>query len=178
MEKLEQEFDVSVHWRAFELRPAGSPPVSAQHQARIEASRGALERRAREEYGLELNIGPFGIDSRPALIADKYAEAQGKGAEFHKAVNHAYWQEARSIADSAVLQAIAEQVGLNVENFDEVLKDTEYDDAVSADIDLAREYGLSAVPALVFAGKYLVMGAQPYATLKQIAEKILAENRE
>ncbi len=178
MEKLEQEFDVSIHWRAFELRPAGSPPIPPQHRARIEASRGALERRARAEYGLELNVGPFGIDSRPALIADKYAGTQGKEVEFHKAVMRAYWQEARSIDDIAVLREIAEQVGLNSENFDEVLKNTEYDDAVSADIDLAREYGLSAVPALVFASKYLVLGAQPYATLRQIAEKILAENRE
>lgn len=137
-----------------------------------------LKKRARDEYGLELNVGPFGIDSRPALIADKYAEAQGKSAAFHKAVNHAYWQEARSIDDSAVLQEIAEQVGLNIENFAETLENPAYDEAVSADIELAREYGLTAVPALVFADKYLVLGAQPYGTLRQITEKILAENRE
>jgi len=178
LEKLEQEFDVSIHWRAFELRPAGSPPIPPQHLARIEASQGMLKKRARDEYGLELNVGPFGIDSRPALIADKYAEAQGKGAAFHEAVNHAYWQEARSIDAIAVLQEIAEQVGLDNEHFAEVLKNPAYDAAVSADIDLAREYGLTAVPALVFADKYVVMGAQPYATLRQIAEKILAENRE
>lgn len=169
---------MSVHWRAYQLRPAGSPPIPPQHRARIEASHGMLEKRARDEYGLELNVGPFGIDSRLAHRAQKYAEAQGKDAEFHKAVMQAYWQEARSIDDSAVLQAIAEHVGLNIENFAAVLENPAYDAAVSADIDLAREYGLTAVPALVFADKYLVMGAQPYATLRQIAEKILAENRE
>jgi predicted DsbA family dithiol-disulfide isomerase len=134
-----------------------------------------LAKRAREQYGLDLNVGPFGIDSRPALIAEKYAEAQGRGATFHKAVMQAYWQQARSIDDKAVLKEIVEQVGLSNENFDDVLANPAYDAAVSADVDLAREYGLTGVPALVFADRYLVVGAQPYEVLKQVAEKILEE---
>ena len=134
-----------------------------------------LEKRAREQYGLDLNVGPFGIDSRPALIAEKYAEAQGRGATFHKAVMQAYWQQARSIDDKAVLKEIVEQVGLSSENFDDVLANQAYDAAVSADVDLAREYGLTGVPALVFADRYLVVGAQPYEVLKQVVEKILEE---
>jgi predicted DsbA family dithiol-disulfide isomerase len=134
-----------------------------------------LEKRAHEQYGLDLNVGPFGIDSRPALIAEKYAEAQGKGATFHKAVMQAYWQQARSIDDKAVLKEVVEQVGLSSENFDDVLANPAYDAAVSADVDLAREYGLTGVPALVFADRYLVVGAQPYEVFKQVAEKILEE---
>jgi len=164
-----------MHWRSFELRPAGSPPISPQRRAQIEASRPLFQKRAHEQYGLDIDAGPFGIDSRPALIAEKYAESQGKGEAFHKAVMKAYWQQARSIDDKAVLKEIAEQVGLNTENFDDVLTNPDFDAQVSADIDLAREYGLSGVPALVFADQYLVVGAQPYAVLKQVVEKILAE---
>ena len=134
-----------------------------------------LEKRAREQYGLDINAGPFGIESRPALVADKYAESQGKGEAFHKAVMEAYWQQARSIDDTHVLEEIAENVGLNTENFEANLADPAYDAEVSADIDLAREYRLDGVPALVFANKYLVMGAQPYDTLKQVVEKIQEE---
>ncbi|TMB78350.1 MAG: hypothetical protein E6J48_12490, partial [Chloroflexi bacterium] len=118
LERLQKQYDVDIHWRSFELRPAGSPPISPQYRARIEASRPLLVKRARDEYGLELNVGPSGIDSRPALIAEKYAEAQGKGAAFHAALMQAYWQQARSIDDRAVLKEITEQVGLNTENFD------------------------------------------------------------
>jgi predicted DsbA family dithiol-disulfide isomerase len=134
-----------------------------------------LAKRAREEYGLELNAGPSGIDSRPALIAEKYAEAHGKGSAFHAAVMQAYWQQARSLDDRAVLKEIAEQVGLSTENFDDVLADPAYDVAVTADVDLAHEYGLSGVPALVFADRYLVVGAQPYDVLKQVVEKVREE---
>jgi predicted DsbA family dithiol-disulfide isomerase len=175
LEKLEQNYDVDIHWRSFELRPAGSPPISPQYQARIEASRPLLQKRAREEYGLEVNQGPFGIDSRPALIADKYAESQGKGKAFHKAVMDAYWQQARSIDDKSLLKEIAESVGLNTENFAAALADPTFDAEVSADVELAHAYRLNGVPALVFADKYLVSGAQPYDLLKQAVEKAQAE---
>jgi predicted DsbA family dithiol-disulfide isomerase len=175
LEKLEKQYDIDVHWHSFELRPAGSPPIPPQYLARIEASRPALQKRAHDEYGVELHVGPSGINSRPALIAEKYAEEQGKGAAFHAAVMKAYWQEARSIDDPALLQEIAEQVGLATENFAAVLANPAYDEAVSADVRLAQEYGLTGVPALVFANKYLVMGAQPYDMLKRVVDKILEE---
>jgi len=175
LEQLQEQYDLTIHWRSFELRPAGSPPISPQRRAQIEASRPLFQKRASEQYGLDIHAGPFGIDSRPALIAEKYAGSQGKGEAFHKAVMQAYWQHARSIDDKAVLKEIAEQVGLNTENFDDVLANPDLDAQVSADIDLAREYGLTGVPALVFADQYLVVGAQPYPVLKQVVEKILAE---
>jgi len=176
LEKLQEHYDIDIHWRSFELRPAGSPPIPAEYLKRIEASRPMFNQRAREQYGLEINSGPFGINSRPALVADKYAESQGKGEAFHKAVMNAYWQQARSIEDAHVLKEIAEYVGLNTENFDAVLTDPTYDAEVSADIELAREYRLDGVPALVFAEKYLVIGAQPYDTLKQVVEKVQEED--
>jgi predicted DsbA family dithiol-disulfide isomerase len=175
LEKLEQQYDVAIQWHSFELRPAGSPPMSPQRRAQIEASRPMFQKRAREQYGLEVNSGPFGINSRPALILEKYAESQGKGDAFHKAVMHAYWQESRSIDDPTVLKELAEQVGLNTENLDDILADPTFDAQVSADVELAHEYGLNAVPALVFADRYLVMGAQPYEVLKQAVGKIQEE---
>ncbi len=41
-----------------------------------------------------------------------------------------------------------------------------------ADIALARDYNLSGVPALVLNDQYLVVGAQPYAYLKQAIEQV------
>jgi predicted DsbA family dithiol-disulfide isomerase len=136
-----------------------------------------LQKRAREEYGLEINRGPLGINSRPALITQKYAESQGKGEQFHKAVMEAYWQHARSINEPQVLQEIAESVGLDTSDFEGVLSNPAYVAAVDEDIEQAHEYQLDAVPALVFAEKYLVMGAQPYPVLEQVVEKVLAEEQ-
>jgi predicted DsbA family dithiol-disulfide isomerase len=177
LEKLEKQDDVAVYWHSFELRPAGSPPIPPQRLAQIEAARPMLQKRAREQYGMEITPGPTGTNSRPALIVEKYAISQGKGNAFHKAVMEAYWQQARSIDDINVLKEIAEHTGLSTENFDAVLANPVFEAQVSADIDLAREYGLDGVPALIFADKYLVVGAQPFDMLKRVIEKIREEER-
>ncbi len=154
------------------LRPPGSPPMPPEYRKRIEESRPSFKKRAQEQYGVEVNPGPFEIDSRPALIAEKYAESQDKGNVFHDAVMHAYWQEARDISDKNLLQEIAARVDLPTDNFAAILADPAFEEQVEADIGQAHEYGLDAVPALIFADKYLVMGAQPYAVLKQVVERV------
>jgi hypothetical protein len=46
---------------------------------------------ARERYQRAMNPGPFGINSRVALVGEKIAEAMGCGSAFHDAVMNAYW---------------------------------------------------------------------------------------
>jgi len=175
LEKLQQEYELAIHWRSFELRPAGSPPITPHKLAQIDVMRPRFEQMAWEQYGVNVHSGPFGIDTRLALIADKYAESRGKGEAFHQAVMCAYWQEARSIDRPDVLQTIAVSVGLNAEQFGTALRDAQFDAEVSADVQLAQEYGLSGVPALVFANTYLISGAQPYDVLKRVMEKVQGE---
>lgn len=146
-----------------------------EYRARIEAATPQLYATARSQYGLELNRGPFGIDSRPALIGAKYAEAQGRGDAYHRAVFSAYWQHAADISDLATLARLAGECDLDGEAFRVALADPTLEAQVDADIAQARAYGLSGVPALVFADKYLIVGAQPYATLKQAAAQVRAE---
>jgi predicted DsbA family dithiol-disulfide isomerase len=177
LEKLENSHDAEVIWRSFELRPKGSPPMPAEYRARIEAGRPRLLAIAREHYGLELQQGPFGIDSRPALIGAKYAESQGAGSAYHWAVFRAYWQEAQDISDLSVLARIAEQAGLDPQAFNAALADPVLDSRVQDDVDQAQAYGLNGVPAMVFAEKYLVSGAQPYPVLVQVMEQVQAEQR-
>lgn len=122
-----------------------------------------------------MNPGPFGFDSRPSLMGAKFAEAKDKGAAYHAAIMHAYWQEARIIDDLDVLAAIAVSIGLDENAFRDALKDSTYSDAVIADIEQAYDYGIQGVPGMVFDNKYLISGAQPYEVLSQAVEQILAE---
>lgn len=142
-----------------------------EYRARIEAGRPQLEAMARQRYGLELNVGPFGINSRPALVGAKFAEAHGLGEAYHDAVFRAYWQEAQNIEAVEVLAGLATAVGLNRDEFLAALDDPHYQNAMLADVQQAFQYGLSGVPALVYNNKYLVSGAQPYELLVQVAEK-------
>jgi predicted DsbA family dithiol-disulfide isomerase len=175
LEKLEASYPVIVQWHSFELRPRGTPPLSPAYRAKIQAGRPRLYATAREHYGLELNQGPFGIDSRPALIGAKYAEQMGVGLAYHAAVMRAYWQAAKNIEEIDELAEIAGELGLNRMAFMDALDSASLEQAVLDDIAQAQEYGINAVPSLIFANKYLVSGAQPYAVLTQVVEQIAKE---
>ena len=171
MERLEVSHDVEVHWRSFELRPAGTE-LPLGYRERILAVRPRLEQLAKAQYGLDIHSGPFGINSRPALVGAKFAESRGVGDAYHKAVFDAYWQQGRSIEDPAVLRDIAAKVGLDPDEFEAALQDPQYEAEVAADIAEAQAHGLHGVPTLVFESKYLVSGAQPYEILSQVVEQI------
>jgi len=161
---------VNITWRAFELRPKGAPPLPPEYHARIEAGRPRFAAMAREQYGLEINPGPFGIDSRPALIGEQYAKERGLGEAYHRAVAEAYWQHAQRIDDPHMLAEIAAAAGIEREAFLAALGSADLAAAVDADIAEARANDTTGVPALVFDDKYLVMGAQPYPVLEQVVQ--------
>ena len=175
LERLQQNHDVEIAWHAFELRPPGAPPMPPEYRARIEAGQPRLKAMAREQYGLELNQGPFGISSRAALVGEQYAIAQGKGHAYHDAVADAYWRDGKSIDDPELLAGLAESVGLERAAFLAALSDPAYVAAVEQDVAWAHAHGLSGVPAAVFAQKYLVSGAQPYALFEQVVGRCEAE---
>jgi predicted DsbA family dithiol-disulfide isomerase len=164
---------LNVRWRSFELRPAGSPPLPPDYLAKIEAGRPRLAAVARESYGLTLNPGPFGIHSRPALVAEKFALSAGCGERFHGRLMHAYWAQALDISERAVLGGVADACGLDQAALLAALEDPLFDQQVQEDLDAARRYGLNSVPALVFAERYLVSGAQPVDVLRNVVEQIV-----
>jgi predicted DsbA family dithiol-disulfide isomerase len=176
LERLEQSHPVTVQWHSYELRPKGAPPISPEYRAKIEAGRPRLYAIAKEQYGLELNPGPFGFDSRPALIGAKYAEQMGIGPAYHAAVMRAYWLEGKAIDHLGVLGDIFAAVGLDRDAIVAAITQEPLIQAVDNDIAQAQAYGLSGVPAMVFAHKYLVSGAQPYDVLTQVVDQINQEN--
>jgi len=172
LETLKQNHDVEIYWRSFELRPAGAPPVPDWYRQKVLAARPHFEESMRQQYGIQINSGPWGINSRPALIGHKIALERGKGEEYHQAIMHAYWAEAQNIEENAVLGDIAQKIGLDREVFLTALKNPAYEQLVSGDILTAKMSGIDAVPALVFQEKYLIKGALPYESLEQVLAKI------
>ena len=176
LEKLKQSHDVKIVWRSFELRPKDGPPLPQNYRDYIEnVGRPRFEAAARQQYGFEIASGPFGIDSRPALMGAKYAEKEGLGDAYHHAMFSAYWLEAKNIENLAVLKAVAESVGLDGTEFLAALDADEVDLAVSLDIRRAQQFNISSVPSMVVENKYLVDGAQPYEVLVEVVEKLQSQ---
>ncbi len=136
------------------------------------AARPQFEAMAKAQYGIEINSGKFGINSRPALIGAKYAEQHGKGDAYHAALFRAYWQEAQDISDKQVLGSIAQNIGLDETAFLAALDDSILESDVNQDILQAQVFQITGVPAMVFINKYLIPGAQPYDELVRVVDYI------
>ena len=85
--------------------------------------------------------------------------------------------EAQSIEDREVLATLAVASGLDRDEFLAALNDPALEQEVVNDIAWAHNNGISGVPALVFQGKYLVSGAQPYEVLTRVIDQIRAEEQ-
>jgi predicted DsbA family dithiol-disulfide isomerase len=105
-------------------------------------------------------------NSRLAQELAKWADSQPGFEAIHDALYRAYFVEGRNLGDPKVLVEIAQSVGLPSEEAREVLARRTFKDAVDADWDKARRYGITGVPSFVAGGRGLV-GAQPYQVLAE-----------
>jgi predicted DsbA family dithiol-disulfide isomerase len=181
LDSLRQMRVVAVEWRAYELRPAGTPPLppdtEAVYRRRIAEGWPRVQQMARERFGLELKRQeePASRPTRLAHIGAKVAHAQGQGGAYHRAVFRAHWQELRDISEGEVLAAIAGEVGLDPAAFRGALEQAEYVTAVETDEYWAYQQELRGVPAFIFGMRYLVSGAQPPEVLAEVVDKCIAE---
>jgi predicted DsbA family dithiol-disulfide isomerase len=181
LDSLKQTRAIQVQFRAYELRPEGTPPIPAEIQAqyaeRIAAGWPRVQQVARERFGLELKRmdDPHPPPSRLAHIGGKHALALGQGEAYHRAVFRAHWQELRDIAAVDSLVEIAGAVGLAEAGFRAALDNPDYRAAVEDDETWAYQQRLSGVPAFIFAEHYLVSGAQPVEVLQQVVDRCVQE---
>ena len=121
---------------------------------------------AADQAGLPLNDPKMVYNSRLAQELGEWAEASGKGDEFHRAAFMSYFVHGENIGDPAVLTALAESVKLPAKGAREVLASRSFREAVDAVWERARQSMITAVPTLIM-GQGRLVGAQTYDVLKQ-----------
>ena len=127
-----------------------------------------------DEEGLPYGKRSHTYNSRLAQELGKWADTQPGGEAIHDALYRAYFVDAVNVGDVDALLTIAGDVGLDVYAAREVLQSRSFSDAVDADWDLSRRYGVTGVPTFVAAQK-VVVGAQPYEVLENLLQEIGAE---
>lgn len=181
IEKLKRNFDIDVRWVHFPLHP--DTPAEGRSMAEIYAGRGIdpqamYERMKRlmDAEGLPYGKRTHSYNSRLAQELGKWADTQEGGDALHEALYRAYFVDTRNIGDPDVLLDVVGSVGLSVDAAREVLATRSFKDAVDADWQKSRQYGVTGVPTFV-AGGYGVVGAQPYEVLEQLLKKVVEEPR-
>ena len=179
IEKLRTEHNVTIEWVHFPLHPetpaAGQSLDDLFRGRNVDRKAMHAQMKARmDAEGLPYGERSMTYNSRIAQELGKWADTQPNGEAIHDALFRAYFVDARDISDPAVLLDIVKEVGLPADAAREVIEKRTFKDAVDADWKLSREYGITGVPTFV-AGRYGVVGAQPYEALEALVKKARAD---
>jgi predicted DsbA family dithiol-disulfide isomerase len=126
--------------------------------------------RLMEAEGLPYGTRTHTYNSRLAQEMAQWADTQPGFDSVHRALYEAYFVVGRNIGDISVLVDVAASVGLPVERTRKVLTERLFKNAVDADWERARQYGVTGVPTFVCDG-YRVVGAQPYEILERFVRE-------
>src|SRR5712671_1405518 len=164
IEKLRKNFDVEVQWRFFPLHPntpaegLSLKELFAGRLANFEAAQINLKK-LMEAEGLQFNERTYTYNSR---LAQELAKAFD---HLRDSLYKAYFEGGRNIGDIEVLVDIARSAEVPVDAARRVLIERTFKEAVDADWEKARQYGITGVPTFVAGGQRLV-GAHPYDVLE------------
>jgi predicted DsbA family dithiol-disulfide isomerase len=176
---------VEVTYRSFELDP-GAPAGGGHRTVDWLATRyggpervAAMQAQVRElglAEGLDLKLDQtFYVNTVDAHRLLHLAFSSG-GPELQSRLNDALldanFTQVLDLSDQATLGRIAQEVGLDATEVDDVLASDRYRDAVEADIDQARAYGATGVPFFVFEAAYAVSGAQSTEVFGQVLDRV------
>ena len=178
--------DAEIHWHPFELNPELGPEgedlfgyLSRKYGITPEQSRA---NRARiTGLGAELGF-TFAFDDRSRIRNSfrahqliHWAGLAGCAHAAKQALFSAHFTRGEDIADLDVLTRIAAAIGLDPEEARTVLAEGRYAEAVREAETLWTGRGIQAVPAIVFAGRYLVSGAQGMENFGAILERLATD---
>lgn len=185
--RFEHRDQVEVVWRSFELDP-NAPRHQEGPQDEMLAKKygvGLTQARAMIERVTTL-AGQEGLDyhldrAQRGNTFDAHrllhlAAAHGRQGELKERLLHAYFTEARPIADADTLVAIGVEGALPADEVNAMLAGDTYAAAVRADQQRAAAFGIQGVPFFVIDEQFGVSGAQEPDVLLAALEQAWAKS--
>jgi predicted DsbA family dithiol-disulfide isomerase len=180
LERLQEEYDVELDWRGFELHPE-TPPGGQ----RLADHFGAERARSMVGYVTRFAAG-FGVSgmtvrdvmpsTKRALAVAEFARDQGLLQPFRRAAMDAAWRHGQDVEDPEVLALCAREAGLDPVAAIDAFDEPEYLARVAAMGDEARRAGVTGIPT-VLVGDERVVGCRPYQAFAEAAERAGAKRR-
>jgi predicted DsbA family dithiol-disulfide isomerase len=187
LDEVRAEMDVEVRWRPYQLDPT-LPKQGKDRQQYLEDKFGGAAG-AEQAYAA---IRTAGADEQIAFAFDKI-EVSANTLDAHRLIRwagslglttqqqvvdllfKAYFEDGKNIGDDAVLMETAEQAGLEIPVIERLLAGDADRDTVAAEIDQARQMGVTGVPCFIIDMKYAVVGAQSAEALADAMRKVVQE---
>lgn len=172
---------VEILLRSFELIPDSHPQqgISIYEYSSQLSGRSPLQ--AKQMYAQVSDwAGKVGIDFQPDQIIPAntfhahclthYAANHGKSLELSELIYQAYFSEGINIDDPDVLVSLAERIGLNKTEAEEVLENDKYAEKVWEDERISRVMNIQGVPFFLFNQNHGVSGMQNVSVFKKTLE--------
>jgi len=171
----------TIRYRSFFLDPT-IPPEGKDFRAHMSAKGGgrvpleqffAAPRERGAAVGLTFNFEA--IERAPNTLLSHRLVAlapEEKRGELLDALYAAYFEHGQDVGDAAVLVNVAAACGMDASATATALAGDAGTAEVLADVEYARQVGISGVPFFVFNGRYALSGAQPPATLRKVLVEI------
>jgi predicted DsbA family dithiol-disulfide isomerase len=180
MAEVEDKYEFEVQFKPFELSPQ-APAEGEKKETyfmrnygkdalpRISSSNQQLTEMGKAE-GVEFNFDKSAVihntfnGHRLIWLAGQYGVQEAVANALFKA----NFSEGQNVNDPEVLSAIGSANGIPAERLQSFFAGEEGKEDVRGLEQWAQQAGISGVPAFIFNDKYLVSGAQPAATLKEV----------
>ncbi len=174
-----QRDDIQVTWHSYQLDPSLPEHYEGTEADYLASRKGMPVEQVREMFGhvAEQAAGEgLAYDFDRLVVANSarahellhLAKERGLGDEVKEALLSGHFEHGLDIGDVDALVRVGVAAGLDEGEVRASLADGRYEAAVAADIDLARQIGVTGVPFVVVDMKYAVSGAQPPEVFREV----------
>lgn len=165
--------DISINWRAFELRPEPVPTLRVEDRYLPAVWKNAVYPRA-EQLGVRIQLPSISPQPRTAKAFELLAMAQDKGLDhpYSMRVLRAFFQEGSDIGDPEVLIGLAVEAGLDAREARAALESGAYAARHHEALRHAREdMAITSVPTIVV-GERIFRGTPPLDELRRAIQDL------
>lgn len=178
IDRLEQEFDLDVEWKSFEIHPETPKNGITLEEMGMPPEQLVVVMQSVENLAKEVNLNlkpPSRLsNSKMAHEIAEFAKDKNKFDGYHDEVFKAYWLEGTDIGSPEVLFGIIERLGLDKSEVKDYLESGVGAKKIREYLNEIRSYGINGVPTF-FVGDDIYVGVQPYEVLKKSVEDALGD---
>ena len=181
-----QRDEITVAWHSYQLDPSLPEHYDGTEGEYLASRKGMPVEQVREMFGhvAEQAAGEgLAYDFDRLVVANSarahqllhLAKERGVADAVKEGLLSGHFEHGLDIGDVDALVRVGVAAGLDEGEVRASLEDGRYEAAVAADIDMARQIGVTGVPFVVVDMKYAVSGAQPPEVFREVVDKALAE---
>lgn len=174
LEEVKEEnpgLQVEVEWMPFELRPYPTPTLKPEDEYLPRVWKSSVYPMA-ESLGVDIRLPTVSPQPYTQLAFEgfQYAKAKGKGEAYTNRLFEAFFKENKDIGQIEVLSKLAEEVGLDPEEYQKALEQRSYKEQHQQALRHARQVGIQAVPSFQIGNK-LYQGVIQKEQLKKLLQE-------